>query len=278
MTTVTAPAAPTKRRSTLVHDSWVIGRRGLIHLRRHPEALTDATIQPIIFVLLFGYVFGGAITPPGGGDYKEFLMGGVFAQTIVFGCFGVAMSLATDRTSGAIQRFHAMPIQPAAVLWGHAIANLIRAVIPIVIMSVTGLVVGWRIRGDLGHTLIAFGLMLGFSFAMIWVGVLLASAMRTVEGVQGVAFVVLFPITFLASTFVPIETLPDGLRQVAEWNPTTTLAEALRVHFENPGMNPSADAAWSVQHSTAYTLIWIVGMIAVFAPLAVKLYWRANRD
>ena len=270
--------APARRRSTLVHDSWVIARRGLIHLRRHPEALSDATVQPIIFVALFGYVFGGAITPPGGGDYKEFLMGGVFAQTIVFGCYGVAMSLATDRTNGAIQRFHAMPIEPAAVLWGHAIASLIRAVIPIVIMSITGLIVGWRIRGDLGHTLIAFGLMLGFSFAMIWLGVLVASVMRTVEGVQGVAFVVLFPITFLASTFVPLDTLPAGLRHVAEWNPTTTLAEALRVHFENPGMIAPEAAAWPVQHSTAYTLIWIVGLVAVVAPLATRLYWRANRD
>jgi ABC-2 type transport system permease protein len=275
--TTEAPA-PTARRSTLLHDSWVIARRGLLHVRRHPESLSDATIQPIMFVLLFAYVFGGAIAAPDGGDYKEFLMAGIFAQTLVFGCFGVAMSLANDRTNGAIQRFHAMPIQPSAVLWGHAIANVIRAVIPIVIMSVTGLIIGWRIRGGVVDTLIAFALMLAFAFAMIWVGVLLASAMKTPEGVQGVAFAALFPLTFLASTFVPIDTLPDGLRQIASWNPTTTLAESLRVHFHNPGRTPPADAAWPVQHSTAYTLIWIVGMIAIFAPLATRLYWRANRD
>jgi ABC transporter DrrB family efflux protein len=275
---MSAVAATGRRRSTLAHDSWVIARRGLIHVRRHPESLSDATVQPIMFVLLFGYVFGGAVAAPDGGNYREFLMAGIFAQTIVFGCFGVAMGLANDLTNGAIQRFHSMPIQPGAVLWGHAIANLIRAFIPIAIMSVTGLLVGWRIRGGVADTLIAFGLMVGFSFAMIWVGVLLASAVRTVEGVQGVAFAVLFPITFLASTFVPIDTLPGGLRQVAEWNPTTTLAESLRVHFQNPGMHPPEGAAWSVQHSTTYTLIWVVVLIAVIAPAAVKLYWRANRD
>lgn len=277
---VPAPAqAPrVRRKSTLVRDSWVIARRGLVHLRRQPEALSDATIQPVMFVLLFAYVFGGAIDVPGNGDYKEFLMGGIFAQTIVFGCFGVAIALTNDRNNGAIQRFNSMPISPAAVLVGHAMTALVRSLIPIAFMSVTGAVIGWRIRGGPADTLVAYALMVGFSFAMIWVGVLLGSAIKSVEGVQGVSFIVIFPVTFAASTFVPVSTLPDGLRTFAEWNPTTTLSEALRVHFHNPGQHPPADAAWPIAHSTAYTVIWIIGIVAVTAPLAIKLYWRANRD
>jgi ABC transporter DrrB family efflux protein len=270
-----AVAAP--RRSTLVGDTWVIARRGLIHMRRQPEALSDATIQPIMFVLLFAYVFGGAIAVPGGGSYKEFLMGGIFAQTIVFGCFNVAMALANDRNNGAIDRFHSMPIHPAAVLCGHAVANVLRSLLPITLMSVTGAVIGWRIRGGAVDTVIAFALMIGFAFAMIWVGVLLGSLCRTPEAVQGVAFTTIFPITFIASTFVPYNTLPDGLRQVALWNPTTALSEALRQRFHNPGGHPAPDSPWPILHATAYTSIWMVAIIAVCAPLAVKLYWRAFR-
>jgi ABC-2 type transport system permease protein len=273
----TVSVAVPRRRSTLAGDSWVIARRGLLHMRRHPEALSDATIQPIMFVLLFAYVFGGAIAVPGGGSYKEFLMGGIFAQTIVFGCFNVAMALATDRNNGAIDRFHSMPIHPASVLCGHALANMFRSLIPITLMSVTGAVIGWRIRGGAVDTVIAFGLMIGFSFAMIWVGVLLGSLCRTPEAVQGVAFTTIFPITFVASTFVPYNTLPNGLRQVALWNPTTALSEALRQRFHNPGGHPAPDAPWPILHATAYTSIWMIGIVAVCAPLAVKLYWRAFR-
>jgi ABC transporter DrrB family efflux protein len=265
------------RRSTLLRDSWVIARRGLVHMRRQPEALSDATIQPIMFVLLFAYVFGGAIAVPGGGSYKEFLMGGIFAQTIVFGCFNVAMALANDRNNGAIDRFHSMPIHPAAVLSGHALANVFRSLIPITLMSLTGAAIGWRIRGGAADTVIAFGLMIAFSFAMIWVGVLLGSLCRTPEAVQGVSFTTIFPITFIASTFVPASTLPDGLRQVAEWNPTTALSEALRQRFHNPGGRPGADAPWPILHATTYTSIWIVAIVAICAPLAARLYWRAFR-
>jgi ABC transporter DrrB family efflux protein len=271
------PLAVPRRRSTLLRDSWVIAKRNLIHVRRAPEALSDATIQPIMFVLLFAYVFGGAIDVPGGGDYKEFLMGGIYAQTIIFGCFGVAMALANDRNNGAIDRFHSMPINPAAVLAGHSIASLIRSIIPIVLMSVTGAIVGWRIRGGAWDTIVAYGLMIGFSFAMIWVGVVLGTLCRTPEAVQGVSFVVIFPVTFIASTFVPAETLPDGLRQFAQWNPTTTLADALRSNFHNPGGVPAENAPWSIEHSTLYTSIWIAAIVAICIPLSVRLYRKAFR-
>jgi ABC-2 type transport system permease protein len=256
-------------------STWVIARRGLAHMRRQPEALADATIQPIMFVLLFAYVFGGAIKVPGGGSYREFLMGGIFAQTIVFGAFGVAIGLAYDRTNGAIDRFHSLPIARGTHLAGHAIANLMKSALPMVLMSLAGLAVGWRIHSSLPDAMAAYGLMIAFSFAVIWVGVLLGALVGTPEAVQGVAFVAIFPITFVASTFVPVDTLPTGLRQFAEWNPVTSLSGALRDLFDNPGGTPPADGPWSLQHPIAYTLIWAVAIVIVCAPVAIRLYQRS---
>jgi ABC transporter DrrB family efflux protein len=258
-------------------DTWVIARRGIKHIRRQPEALSDATIQPIIFVLLFSYVFGGAIGVPGGGSYKEFLMGGIFAQTIVFGCFGVAMALAYDRTNGAIDRFHSLPIARATFLSGHSVASLIRSIIPIIFMTATGLAIGWRIHASFLDALAGYGLMFVFSFAVIWIGVLLASLVATPEAVQGIAFVVIFPITFIASTFVPTSTLPGVLKTIAEWNPTSSLANALRHQFGNPGGEIPHDAIFPLAHPLEYTLIWAVAIVLVCAPLSVFLYQRSIR-
>jgi ABC transporter DrrB family efflux protein len=261
--------------TALVSDTLVIARRGLLHMRRQPEALADATIQPIMFVLLFAFVFGGAIAVPGGGSYREFLMGGIFAQTIFFGAFGVAIALAHDRTNGAIDRFHSLPIARGTVLAGHAVASLVKSLLPLVLMSIAGFVVGWRIHAGVLDVLAAYGLMVAFSFAVIWIGVLLGSVVRTPEGVQGVAFVAIFPITFVASTFVPTRTLPSVLRTFAEWNPVTALAGALRDLFGNPGGVPAADGPWPLQHPIAYTLIWVVAIVVVCAPVAMRAYQRS---
>jgi ABC-type multidrug transport system permease subunit len=164
------------------------------------------------------------------------------------------------------------------VLTGHAIANLFRSLLPIAFMTATGFVVGWRLHNDVLSVLGGYGLMLVFSFAMIWVGVLLGSLVATPEGVQGIAFTVIFPITFIASTFVPTRTLPGVLKTFAEWNPTSTLANALRHAFGNPGGALPHDAAWSLEHPAAYTLIWAVAIIVVCAPLAVRAYQRSVRS
>jgi len=278
LTTTTVPvrtAEPLHPQRGLVHDAWVIARRGLTHMKRQPEALADATIQPIMFVLLFAYVFGGAIAVPGGGNYREFLMGGIFAQTIVFTAFGVAMSLAYDRKNQAVDRFRALPVAKGSVLAGHAIANLFKSMLPIVLMSLCGLAIGWRIREGLVDAAVGYLLLVAFAFAMIWVGVLLGSVIATPEGVQGVGFAVLFPITFMASTFVPTETMPGVLRTIAEWNPVTTLADALRVQFGNPNTPPAPGDPWSIAHPFAYSAIWIVAIVVVCAPLAVRAYRRS---
>lgn len=269
---VTVPPVDERRGSPL-GDTWVVARRGLLHIRRHPEALADVTIQPIMFVLLFAYVFGGAIQVKGG-SYREFLMGGVFAQTIVFGAFGVAVALASDRTNGAIDRFRSLPMARGSVLAGHAVASLLRAMLPIILMSLCGLVVGWRIHSSLLDAVGGYTLMIAFSFAIIWLGVLLGSLLPSPEAVQGVGFIIIFPVTFIASTFVPVDTLPGVLRTIAEWNPVTAMAEALRRLFGNPAADFGANARWPIQHSILYSVIWIVGIIAVCAPLAVRAYQR----
>lgn len=278
MTTSVAPrevhVSEPHRERGVIHDTLIIAWRGMIHLRRQPEQLTDATIQPVMFVLLFAYVFGGAISVPGGGEYREFLMGGIFAQTVVFSAFGVALSLATDRRNQAIDRFRSVPIARGALLGGHALTSLVKALLPIVLMSLCGLIVGWRINTGIWDAFIGYALPAGFSFAMIWVGILLGSAIGTPEGVTGLAFTVLFPITFMASTFVPTRTMPGILRVIAEWNPVTTLSDAARIQFGNPNTPIMPGDAWSISHPVAYTVIWIIGIIVISAPLAVRAYER----
>lgn len=264
----------------VLHDVWVIARRGLVHMKRQPEQLSDATIQPVMFVIMFAYVFGGAIVVPGDGEstaqrYREFLMGGIMAQTLVFTAFGVALGLANDRKNQAVDRFRALPISRGAVLGGHAVANIIKTLLPIVLMSITGYIVGWRIRGSLFETLSAYALMVAFAFAMIWIGVLLGSLVSTPEGVNGIAFVALFPLTFIASTFVPVANMPGPLRTVASWNPITTVADALRKLFGNPNTPTKPGDPWSLVHPVAYSWIWIIAIIAICAPLAVLAYQRS---
>jgi len=258
----------------LFQSSWVIARRGLAHMRRQPEALTDATIQPIMFVILFAYVFGGAIRV-NGGTYREFLMGGIFAQTLTFGLFGTAMALAYDRTNGAVDRFRSLPIPRSAFLAGHAFASLLRSLLPIALMSIAGLIVGWRIHTSVAEAAAGYALMIAFAFAVIWIGVLLAAAMKTPEAVQGVAFIFVFPLTFVASTFVPSATLPPVLQTIAEWNPVSGIAGGLRKLFGNPGAHARPDAPWPLHHPVEYSLIWIALIIVVCAPLAVRMYQRS---
>jgi ABC-2 type transport system permease protein len=268
----TAPLHPSKG---FFHDVWVIARRGLVHMKRQPEQLSDATIQPVMFVVMFAYVFGGAIDVPGGGNYREFLMGGIIAQTLVFTAFGVALSLANDRKNQAIDRFRSLPIAKGAILGGHAVANIIKALLPILIMSAVGFVIGWRIRGSIADAVLAYALMVAFAFAMIWIGVLLGSLVPTPEGVTGLAFVALFPLTFIASTFVPVASMPDPLRTVAQWNPITTLSDSLRQLFGNPNTPIQPGDPWSIANPVAYTWIWIIGIVVVCAPIAVRAYTRS---
>jgi ABC-2 type transport system permease protein len=257
---------------TVIGESFVLARRNLAHVRQVPEKLIDATVQPLMFVLLFAYVFGGVIHVPHG-SYREYLIGGILIQTITFGIMGPASSLATDLGEGIIDRFRSLPIARASFLIGHVLAEFAAAILAIVVMVVAGLVVGWRIHSDLPHAVAGFALLLLFAFAMLWLGLLLGVSVRSPDAVVGISFIVLFPLTFVSNAFVPAGGLPHVLRTFAEWNPISTMAAAVRTLFGNPTALP-ANSSWPLQHPVLGGLGWSLLLLAVAAPLAVATYRR----
>ncbi|OBB37433.1 ABC transporter permease [Mycobacterium sp. 852002-51961_SCH5331710] len=257
----------------IAEQSWIMVKRNLIHTKRMPEMLSDVTAQPIMFVLLFAFVFGASIPNPGGTNYREFLLPGIQAQTIVFSAFVVASGITADVEKGIIDRFRSLPISRSSVLIGRSIASLIHSSLGVVVMALTGLAIGWRIRGSVAEAVLAFALVLIFGFGMIWFGILIGSLLRTVEAVNGVMFTVLFPITFLANTFVPTEPMPHWLRVIAEWNPVSSLAQAMRQLWGNGGPAPES-AQLPLHHPVLATVIWSLVLTALFAPFALRAYAR----
>ena len=250
-------------------DSLVIARRSLAHVRQIPEKLFDVTVQPLMFVLLFAYVFGGVIAIPDG-SYREYLIGGILVQTIAFGLVGPATSMATDMNEGIVDRFRSLPMARSAFLTGHLIAELAAATLALLILSLSGLIVGWRIHSDIPHALAAFGLLLLFALAMLWIGTLIGVVVRSPDAVMGIAFLFIFPLTFLSNVFVPAGGLPDGLRTVAEWNPVSVMVAAVRSLFGNPTALP-ANAAWPLAHSVVSSLVACALLLAAAVPLTL---WR----
>ena len=282
MTTLQTAAAVTHARpqiepQSMLAASATIVWRNLLHIRRMPEMLLDVTVQSVMFVLLFAYVFGGSIAVPGGASYEEFLLPGIMVQTMVFSSAIVAMGLTNDLQKGIVDRFKSLPISRSSVLVGRSISSLIHSSIGVAVMGVTGLLIGWRIRTNLFDGVLAFVLLLGFGFAMIWLGIWVGSLMRSVEAVQGFMFTVMFPLTFVANTFAPTERMPSWLRVVAEWNPVSSLTQACRQLWGNGPAAPT-DGAWPLQHPVAMTVVWSVVLTAVFAPLAVSAFRRRSRD
>ena len=261
---------------SLVQASATIVWRNLIHIKRMPEMLLDVTVQSVMFVLLFAYVFGGSIAVAGS-SYREFLLPGIMVQTMVFSSAIVAIGLTNDLQKGIVDRLKSLPISRASVLVGRSISSLIHSSIGIAVMGVTGLLVGWRIRTDVLEATLGFLLLLLFGFAMIWLGIWVGSLMRTVEAVQGLMFTVMFPLTFVANTFAPTENMPDWLRVVAEWNPVSSLTQACRELWGNAPAAP-ADAAWPLQHPVLMSVGWAVLLTAIFAPLALRAFRRRSRD
>ncbi|GAA2061431.1 ABC transporter permease [Williamsia deligens] len=272
-----SPIAPEIHRTTLLQQSWIMVKRNLIHTKRMPEMLADVTVQPIMFVVLFAYVFGASITQTGGVDYKEFLLPGIMGQTIVFSAFIVATGICSDLEKGIIDRFRSLPINRSSVLIGRSIAGLLHSSIGIAVMAITGLLIGWRIRGNVGEAILAFALILVFGFAMIWWGIFVGSLMRSVEAVNGVMFTILFPITFVANTFVPTGPMPTWLRVIAEWNPISSLVQSLRVLWGN-GPDAAPGAALPLHHPEIATVLWALGLTLVIAPFALRAYNRRTSD
>ena len=251
-------------------------RRNLLHIRRQPENLADVTIQPVMFVLLFAFVFGGAIAVAGG-NYREWLLPGIMAQTMAFSSFVVASGLCNDLNKGIIDRFRTLPIQRASILIARSASSLIHSSIGVVVMSLTGLLVGWRIRSGIVDALLGYLVLLGFGFVMIWIGIVVGSRLKTIESVNGVMFTTTFPITFLANTFAPPESMPSWLRGFAEWNPLSSVVQAMRQLWGNaPPVGP--EAALPLQYPLASSLLWIVGLTVVIAPIAIKAFDARTRD
>lgn len=258
--------------SSMLRDSGIITWRNLVHIRRIPDLLVGATVQPIMFVLLFAYVFAGSL---GGDAYREFLIGGIFAQTVAFNAAFTTMGLASDLHKGIIDRFRSLPMSRVAVILGRTTSDLGINTITLAIMSVTGLVVGWRIHSGLSDALAGYGVLLLFAFAMSWVGAFVGLLCRTVEVAQSAGLIWLFPFTFISSAFVPTGNLPVVLKVAAEWNPVTSVANSSRALFANTApANFPLPSGWPGQHSVLYAVLSSVVIIAVFVPLTVTLYRR----
>jgi ABC-2 type transport system permease protein len=266
-------ARPTR---TLLADSLVFARRNVEHIRQIPEKLLDVTVQPIMFVLLFGFVFGGAIAVDGG-SYREYLIGGILVQSLAFGMFGPAMAIATDLQEGVIDRFRSLPTARSAYLLGHFLAELAAISLAITILLLTGLATGWRAHTDLWHIGEAIALLALFGAGMIWVGTWLGMVVRSPDAVQGIGFVLVFPITFISSAFVPIESMPAALQWVASFNPVSALAAAVRELFGNP-VTPVTKDVWPMLHPVAASWIYCVLILAVAVPAALHRHRVRTTD
>jgi len=257
-------------------DGGVVLRRNLVKIWRVPEILMFTLVSPIMFVLLFAYVFGSAIELEGT-NYREFLIAGVFAQTVVFGSTWTGASLAEDMQKGVIDRFRSLPMARSAVLVGRTAADVGINVLSIGVMVGAGLVVGWRIRSSVWEAAAGFLLLLFFAYCFSWVMAYVGLLVPGPEVVNNASFVVIFPMTFIANTFVPLEQLPGPLKAFAEWNPVSAVTHATRELFGNgAGVRVSSDA-WPMHHPVLYTLLWGLAILAVFVPLSTRAYRLAAR-
>lgn len=270
--TALAMARRTDGMTRIFRDGGMITWRNLTNIRRNPDMLMASTVQPIMFVLLFAYVFGGQL---GGGAYREFLMGGIFAQTVAFNAAFTTIGLANDLHKGIIDRFRALPMSRLAVILGRTSSDLMVSAVGLLVMSLCGLLIGWRLHTNLGEVVLGYVLLLLFAFAVSWIGALIGLAARSVEVAQSAGLIWLFPATFISSAFVSADSMPAPLKAIAHWNPVTTVANGARKLFGNdvPPSFPKP-TGWPVDNAVQYSLLCAIAIIAVFMPLAVAKYRR----
>ena len=269
MSQVTSP--PGTPLSRFLSDGWVTTKRNLLKIKRVPDILVFTLIQPIMFVLLFTYVYGGVIDIPGS-SYVEFLMAGIFAQTVVFGSTYSGSAMAQDLKDGIIDRFRTLPMSPAAVSVGRTNGDMLINASSMAVMMLTGFIVGWRIRSSPTEALFAVVLLLLFAYSFSWVMAFIGMSVRSPEVINNVSFLILFPLTFISNAFVPSDTLPTPLRVFAEWNPVSALVQAARELFGNvpPGI-PAGDT-WTAQNPIATVLMGMAVMLAIFVPLSIRKF------
>ena len=247
-----------------VRDTLAIARRNLIALRRVPQLMVFTLIQPVIFVLMFVYVFGGAISVPGE-SYVDYLIPGIFVQTVVFGSLITAIGMATDVKSGIIERFRSLPMSSMAVLAGRTISDLTRATFVVLVMVVVGFLVGFRFHNGVGNFLLGLLLVLAFGYSLSWVFATVGMAVKDPETAQAAAFPIMAPLVFASSVFVPVDSMPDWLQPFATYQPVSVTATAVRGLMEGGDYVPWV---WG-------SMAWIVAIVAISAPIAVWLYRRS---
>ena len=257
------------------HDSLILAWRYLKRVPRIPELAIFAIIQSVIFVLLFAFVFGGAIPLPGGGNYREFLMPGIFAQNIAFAAGITAIGMADDMSKGIIDRFRSLPMARGAVLTGRTLSDVVYNLGILIVLMVTGYAVGWTWHTGIAELFAGVGLLLLFAFAMSWVGVFLGLSVPSPEVANQAIFTFIFPAVFISNVFVPPSTLPDFLRPIAEWNPVSALTASLRELWGNP--NPFVGGGLPAEQPILVTLLWVLVILAIFVPLGVRKYRSVSR-
>jgi ABC transporter DrrB family efflux protein len=257
-------------------DTLVFAGRNIEHIRQIPEKLLDVTVQPLMFVLLFAYVFGGAIAIDGG-NYREYLIGGILIQTLAFGLTGPATAISTDLTEGVIDRFRSLPATKTAYLSGHFLAELAGMAFAVFVLLTAGVVIGWGIHNDAMHVTGAFLLLFLFCSAMIWIGTYIGLAVRTPDAVMGVAFIVVFPLTFLSNAFVPISSMPEVLQWVAAWNPVSVVVAAIREMFGNPTAAVSKHT-WPLDHPIPAAFLYCGLILLIAVPASIRRYRARTSD
>ena len=271
---VAPPANPV---SQSIRDSLVVAKRNLIRMSRIPEMVIFGLIQPIMFVVLFSYVFGVSMNIGGTTDpqvYREFLMAGIFAQTVTFATAGAGAGIADDMHKGLIDRFRSLPMARGAVLTGRTLADLVQTALTLFVLALVALLVGWRTHTNAGEVLGAFGLLLLTGYAFTWIGAVIGLSVRTPEAATSGGLIWLFPVTFISNAFVDSSRMTPWLRHIAEWNPFSATVQACRKLFGNPGVSPSD--AWPMAHPVWASLIYSVLIIVIFRTLAVRKYRSAT--
>lgn len=260
----------------VLRDGGVIAARNFTNVRRTPGALVTGIAQPLIFVLILAFVFGNAL---GGGDYRQFLIGGLLAQTLTFNSSFTAVYLAKDLHQGIVDRFRALPMSRVGMILGRTWSDLIASVLSMAVLVIAGLMIGWRVHTDVFSVVLTFLLLLLYAFAMAWVGAVVALTARSVEVAQSLGLLWLFPVSFISGAFVSADTLPGPLRTVAEWNPVTAVATTAREGFGNTSpVQFQTAGGWPADNALLYALLCCVAIIAVFAPIAVTQYRRISRQ
>ncbi len=259
-----------------MNDATTLARRNLEHIRQVPEKLTNVTVQPLMFVLLFAYVFGGAIRVEGG-NYNEYLLAGILIQTLAFAMMGPAISVATDFQEGVIDRFRSLPTRRSAYLLGHYFAEMLGSILTIVILLGTGLIVGWRTHAGALEVTEGIVLLLVFASGIVWMGLWLGVLVRSPDAVMGIGFVIVFPLTFVSNAFVPIKSMPTVLQWMATINPVSVLIAAMRELFGNP-VTPVTKHVWPIDHPVAAAWIYSVALVALGWIIAQRRYRARTTD